>query len=391
MLKVGINLELYKDMAITIINEKYELVKNSKINLINQLSEDSSKGSINICLFGTGLVGKGFYNDLGTMGVKIKYFCDNDSKKWGTDIIGGVVCLSPQQLEEKYKQENILVVVSVGAINEVYLQLEEMGISNIIKHPFDLFAEPQNNWMKVGKEELIDGVKKLFDILEDEESKRIAFYKVSAWFKLSDELKGLNYGDIFTKDEYVPADIMCLQGNEVMVDCGSYTGDTLAYFMSEIGYNSFKKYICFELSKFNFKELKMRVDSFEANIQKRIVLNNKGVSDTDAKIKYMGEISGTHISELGETEGEVIYLDKALKNEKVTYLKMDIEGSEISAIKGAKQLLQQNKPKCAICVYHKATDLWQIPILLKELVPDYKLYFRHHQTAQTDTVCYAVI
>ncbi|MGN0710466.1 MAG: FkbM family methyltransferase [Anaerovoracaceae bacterium] len=386
-----IDLDNYKDRALKLVETKYDEVKLIKKKLVSMLKENTSERKLNICLFGTGLVGKGFHNDLGNMGIKIKYFCDNDSTKWGKVIKGDAICLSPSELSERYVKENLLVIITVGAVNEVYPQLIEMGITKIIKHPFDLLAEPQNKWTTVDKNDILLGIEKLFDILEDEESKRIAYYKVAAWFMNNEELKALDYGEIYTKDEYVPTDIMSLKGKETIVDCGAFTGDTLEYFISDIGYIGFEKYICFELSKFNFEKLTERVSHLTEELKSRVQLINKGVADRSMKISYTGEISGTHISEVGETEGEITSLDEALGEEKVTYLKMDIEGCEVSALKGAEMLIKNNKPKCAICVYHQATDLWEIPILLKEMVPDYKLYLRHHQTVQTDTVCYAVV
>lgn len=49
-----------------------------------------------------------------------------------------------------------------------------------------------------------------------------------------------------------------------------------------------------------------------------------------------------------------------------------------------------HKPKLAICIYHSAEDLWRIPIYIKQLVPEYKIYIRHHTDIQYETVCYAI-
>ena len=69
---------------------------------------------------------------------------------------------------------------------------------------------------------------------------------------------------------------------------------------------------------------------------------------------------------------------------------MDIEGAEIKALEGAKEIIKKYKPKLAISIYHNPKDLIQIPIYLKKLLPEYKIYIRHHSLRETDTVCYAV-
>lgn len=70
---------------------------------------------------------------------------------------------------------------------------------------------------------------------------------------------------------------------------------------------------------------------------------------------------------------------------------MDIEGSELEALKGAVHTIQRDKPKLAICIYHKPEDMTEIPLYIKSLVPEYKFYVRHHSNCWTDTVLYAVM
>jgi FkbM family methyltransferase len=83
--------------------------------------------------------------------------------------------------------------------------------------------------------------------------------------------------------------------------------------------------------------------------------------------------------------------DYCLQNKlkEVSYIKMDIEGAECQALKGAKSILAQRKPKLAISAYHKDDDLWKIPSLIKELNPNYKLYFGHHSPVLAESVIYA--
>ena len=56
-----------------------------------------------------------------------------------------------------------------------------------------------------------------------------------------------------------------------------------------------------------------------------------------------------------------------------TFIKMDIEGAELSALQGATEVLS-NYPKLAISIYHKINDMWEIPLFIKNNFPDYKFY-----------------
>ena len=74
----------------------------------------------------------------------------------------------------------------------------------------------------------------------------------------------------------------------------------------------------------------------------------------------------------------------------MTFIKMDIEGAELEALKGSREIIQRYRPRLAISAYHKKEDLVELPLYIKELVPEYKLYIRHYSNAGVETVLYAV-
>lgn len=105
-----------------------------------------------------------------------------------------------------------------------------------------------------------------------------------------------------------------------------------------------------------------------------------------------GKGGSSGVSADGSISVPVVPVDEAVDPaDKITMIKMDIEGSELEALKGAKKTIQRNKPKLAICIYHKPEDMTDIPLYIKELVPEYKLYIRHHSNFGTETVLYAVM
>jgi len=70
---------------------------------------------------------------------------------------------------------------------------------------------------------------------------------------------------------------------------------------------------------------------------------------------------------------------------------MDIEGSELNALKGAEKVIKKYKPKLAICVYHDIDHFVSIPKYLNEIVPEYKFYLEHHTIHLGETVLYATV
>ena len=107
-----------------------------------------------------------------------------------------------------------------------------------------------------------------------------------------------------------------------------------------------------------------------------------------------GERSGKILFDAFESEERyevpVCTIDDVLKGCRVTYIKMDIEGAELSALKGSIKSIQKWKPRLAICIYHKRKDIYEIPLYILSLRPDYKFYIRQYASCSAETVLYCV-
>ena len=66
------------------------------------------------------------------------------------------------------------------------------------------------------------------------------------------------------------------------------------------------------------------------------------------------------------------------RNKAVSYIKMDVEGAEKEAIDGAKITLKNQKPKLNIALYHRSSDIYEIPLQIAQINPDYKFHIRRH-------------
>lgn len=99
----------------------------------------------------------------------------------------------------------------------------------------------------------------------------------------------------------------------------------------------------------------------------------------------------TDSTDAATTVIDVDSIDNVCSGDKVTFIKMDIEGSELEALRGAVNVIKRDKPRLAICIYHKPEDMYEIPFWIKETVPEYKLYIRHHTDGILETVLYATL
>lgn len=173
---------------------------------------------------------------------------------------------------------------------------------------------------------------------------------------------------------------------ECFVDCGAFTGDTLQDFVQSVGKP--KRYFAFEPDVKNRAILENNVR--EAGLQDRVTVYPYGAYDKTARMAFKSHGSGSTIVDgEGDFSIDVVCLDDVI-NEPVTTIKMDIEGAELPALKGARRLIEEYHPKLAICIYHSVEDLWQIASYIMKEFPSYThFYVRHHGGWTSETVLYA--
>lgn len=173
--------------------------------------------------------------------------------------------------------------------------------------------------------------------------------------------------------------------NEYFVDAGALDGETSKYFLTH-----FENGHTYTLEP-NPKQLDIIRERLRPYPQAEIF--PFGVYDQNTVMRFetrYAQKGSSKLLESGELEVEVRRLDDLLEGRKVTFLKMDIEGSELAALRGAERIIREQRPKLAICVYHKPEDIWEIPSFILGCHPDYKLYLRHYSMGSTETILYAI-
>lgn len=98
----------------------------------------------------------------------------------------------------------------------------------------------------------------------------------------------------------------------------------------------------------------------------------------------------SRISTTGQEVQGVAADDIIPNDEKVTFVKLDIEGAELEALKGMRRIIEKFKPKMAICIYHKPMDYIDLAEYILSIRSDYKLYMRHYSSLSLETILYAV-
>lgn len=115
-----------------------------------------------------------------------------------------------------------------------------------------------------------------------------------------------------------------------------------------------------------------------ANYREKVTIINTAVGNEDGEISFSEDSLDGKVSDNAGSESISIHkIDTIFKNnERITYLKADIEGFEMEMLKGARQTIQNNKPKIAITTYHTENDPDEIIALIKSYVPEYNYYVK---------------
>jgi len=171
--------------------------------------------------------------------------------------------------------------------------------------------------------------------------------------------------------QYFP-DIPFSKGYGRFVDCGAYTGDTVAKAISLKGTRAAVMFEPINLPKCNAEERYY----FPC-----------AVSDKTEMISMTVEGGSSHIG--GDTKVQAVALDDVIPTFAPTCIKMDIEGAEMKALRGAKQLISRYKPDLAISVYHCVNHLWDVPLLINSWGLGYKFWLKCHNSFTMETVLYA--
>ena len=217
-----------------------------------------------------------------------------------------------------------------------------------------------------------------YNNLEDQKSKDVLLAYINQ--KITMEYGYL--GKEKTYPQYFEREIIQLDEGEVFVDCGAYDGDSAEAFINACGKKGYKKIISFEPDPLNYKKLVKR------NYKNHECLN-LATSDKDEELCFSISSTSSSICEKGEVRIKAIKMDDKI-NEQVTMIKMDIEGAELASLKGAERIIKENRPKLAICIYHKKEDIWEILSYIKKIVPEYKFYMRAYEDFATELVLYAI-
>jgi FkbM family methyltransferase len=279
-------------------------------------------------------------------------------------VVNCATCISPVSTTRRLKALNFFGLLALSDICNAYP--DSVPLPNFILQTKEDLKEHSAAW------------RNLTDALVDSESKRTLSDLLA--FRVTADCNVMEKYEIRIKDQYFE-EFLELDAHEIFVD-GGFDGDTTEEFCRRCG--SYRKIFLFEPSTANIVKARSRLKE-----QHSIEFIQKGLSDSVGTLCFDDAGPAGVVSESGTTTINVTTLDEQIK-EKVSFIKMDLEGWELQALVGSKRHIQEDHPKLAIAVYHHPSHFRKVFDFVTGIRTDYKVYLRHYTEGWSETVMFFV-
>lgn len=229
----------------------------------------------------------------------------------------------------------------------------------------------------------LEAMTRVFNSLADNISK--STYEDIIAARLTGDIRHLMHCEVSQEE----ADSLLDKAREgTFVDLGAYNGDTVLRYSEML--KGLDGIIAVEPDRRNFRKLKENTEEIASRISTEYV--QAFISNEEGEVEVVKNIGrGTSMDKGGDTKVLTVTIDGLLKGKKAGFIKFDVEGAELAAIKGGADTIRTHKPQMNIACYHRSEDLFELPLKVLELNPDYKVYIRHTPSIPAwDTVFYFV-
>lgn len=178
-----------------------------------------------------------------------------------------------------------------------------------------------------------------------------------------------------------------VEAGDVVLDLGAFNGNSTIDLARRAGRSG--QIIAFEPNG-NIAVV-ARENLVKMGVSAEIV--NSAVGEEEGELRFKKGGAASRIDPNGDIIVPVQTVDRFLAKrgiDRIDFLKLDIEGHEVQALKGAAETIRNSRPKIAVCIYHLATDLTLIPALISDYYPDYRFYVRHRARHDGEVVLFCV-
>jgi FkbM family methyltransferase len=375
----------------SLLDEPLERARERERRLVDEIE---AHPNMPIVLFGAGNLGRRTLSLLHAKGRDVAAFIDNSEVLWGTEV-SGVQVLSPDEASVRFARDGIAIVTvwrAEGGHDFLVTRqgLRERGWRRIESFiplywgyaaealPYLMIDRPSK--LLAAKEEVLAGA----GLWADHASLR-NYVSLVNW-RLSGDFSAL---PITEPDQYFAAGIVRVGPDEVFVDCGAFTGDTMLDVAQRV--DSWRAYHAFEPDPASFVALQGAARTLPAHLSDRVHLHRAATADRPYTAHFQATgLGSASLSASGGFEVACVAVDEVVTESLPTFIKMDIEGAESAALQGCARTIREGHPALAIAAYHKQADLWELAKQVHDMTPGYRTFLRPHVAEGFDTVLYAL-
>jgi len=352
-----------------------------------------------LVLMGAGGLGARTLAGLRHHGIEPLAFADNGLSRQGTTL-DGIPVLAPETAAREFGPRAAFVVTIWGANSPHRFahsreQLQALGCDVVSSFPA-LFWKYRASLLPFYLQDLPSkvvahraDVARALALWEDDRSR--TEYVAQVRLRLTADFDGLSHP--VAHPQYFPDDLYAWRDDEWLVDGGAYDGDTVRS-LSRLYGDRFEHVLAVEPDPANFARLMETVAELPQPARRKVECLQRALASQSTTLHL--DATGTAASATNQvaSPGTVAVraeaLDTILRTARPTLVKLDIEGFEPDALRGARSTIARHGPILAICVYHRQDHLWTIPLMLREWRDDYALFLRPHNEEGWDLVCYAI-
>ena len=318
-----------------------------------------------IVMYGMGNGADKILERFNELNIKVSDFFASDGFVRGHSFHGKTV-LSFSQIREKY-DDFIIILSFASSLDNVLDWFYELNGKYEMYAPdvpvtgggtFDLNFYKNNC-------HLFESAKKL---LADEQS--IKVFDNIIKYKLTGKIEYLK--EIETSPDEAWNNILSPEKYSVCVDAGAYNGDTAKEMLSKC--ENISKIYALEPDKRNFKKLQTLSDENEKVLPFNVASwSENTLLEFDETGNRNSNPFSINSKKIASIEAKTI---DSLCNTSADYIKYDVEGAERFALLGSEKTIKNSNPDLLVSVYHRNEDLFELPLFINKLNPDYKLYLR---------------
>ena len=350
-----------------------------KTNAVPRILDELKRESKKVILYGAGYCGHEALILMRGKGIPVVAVCDDF--RVGEDLDG----IEITDIENSPCDADTVIFITSGFNVKMEERLKSIGRdSQYRKFDFGRYEKEKESYDYVIRHK--EEINKAWNLLADDKSHKIfeslVNYRVSRNLELLDGLQD--------EVQYFPheqnLDLSKGGGQHSFLDLGAFDGDSIKGFISYVD-GRYDKIIGVEASKKNFEKLKNNLNEMHD-----VELHNIGVYREKTELSFtVSDAKNSFVSAEGNQKLAVDTVDNIVQGQRVTFIKMDIEGAEYDAILGAEKTIKENHPILAVSIYHLVEDLWRLQLKIEEFCPEiYNYYIRHYSPTVIETILYAV-